>query len=155
MCKSPLKGFQIGLTEKGKPDYKVVSYHVDHLEKRNGIWRKEYDKFVSPYAEKVVREFTEIPCGHCVECYLNYSMTWANRCMMELTNYEPCECWFLTLTYDEEHMLTLDYDVPDDLKPLNKNGLPVTLGTLWKDDLQRFWKRLRQYIPRCIRASIP
>lgn len=128
MCKSPLKGFQIGLTDNGKPNYKVVSYHVDHLEKHKGIWRNEYDKFVSPFAEKVIREFTEIPCGHCIECYLNYSMTWANRCMMELTDYDPCECWFLTLTYDEEH-------IPKD-------------GSLNKDDLQKFWKRLRQYIVR-------
>lgn len=135
MCKSPLKGFQIGLTENGKPNYKVVSYHVDHLEKHKGLWKKEYDEFISPFAEKVVREFTEIPCGHCIECYLNYSMTWANRCMMELTNYEPCECWFLTLTYDEEHIPYVD-------------SVPGISGTLYKEDLQRFWKRLRQYIVR-------
>ena len=135
MCKSPLKGFQIGTTINGKPEYKIVSYHAHHVEKVNNVWRAAYEPFVSAFAEKVVREFTEIPCGHCIECYLNYSQMWANRCMMELTNYQPCECWFLTLTYDNEHVPYVE-------------SVPGIEGTLYKEDLQRFWKRLRQYIVR-------
>lgn len=125
MCKSPLKGFQIGYTKTGKPDYMITSYLVDHIEKINGQWFKAESAFVSRLATKVVTEFQEIPCGHCIECYLNYSMTWANRCMMELTSFKPQECWFLTLTYNNDNL-------PED-------------GSLDKDELQKFWKRLRQY----------
>jgi len=42
------------------------------------------------------------------------------------TNPQGC---FLTLTYDDEHL------------PVFSDGLP----TLWKDDLQRFFKRFRKY----------
>ena len=31
MCKAPLKGFQIGWTEKRKPNYMICSYHVSHV----------------------------------------------------------------------------------------------------------------------------
>lgn len=134
MCKSPLKGFQIGWTENHKPNYMVTSYHVDHLEKIKGVWTKQYDSFSSSLATEFVREYTEIPCGHCIECYLNYSQQWANRCMFELTNYEPCECWFLTLTYDDQHIPDINSD--------------VFSGTLLKEDLQKFWKRLRQFVER-------
>lgn len=134
MCKSPLKGFQIGLTENRKPNYMVCSYHVDHIEKIHGKWVKQYDSFISSLASEYVKDFQEIPCGHCIECYLNYSQQWANRCMLELTDYEPCECWFLTLTYDDEHIMDINSDV-----------FP---GTLMKSDLQKFWKRLRQFVER-------
>lgn len=134
MCKSPLKGFQIGWTEKRKPNYMICSYHVDHVEKIKGVWTKQYDSFISSLAQEYVKEFTEIPCGHCIECYLNYSQQWANRCMLELTDYEPCECWFLTLTYDNEHIPDINSD--------------MFAGTLLKEDLQKFWKRLRQFVER-------
>lgn len=125
MCKSPLKGFPIGTTINGKPEYKVVSYNTDHVEKVNNVWIAGESDFVSRYAEKVVREFIEIPCGHCIECYLNYSMMWANRCMMELASFKPEECWFITLTYDNDN-------IPEN-------------GSLNKEELQKFWKRLRQF----------
>lgn len=111
--------------------YKIVSYSADHVEKVCGVWRMANNRIVSPYAESVVREYQEIPCGHCIDCRLKYSREWANRCMMELSYYEPVECWFLTLTYDNEHLC----DVNSDIFP----------GTLVKEDLQRFWKRLRRY----------
>lgn len=134
MCKSPLKGFAIGLTENRKTKYMITSYHVDHVEKIRGKWTKQYDSLISSLAQEYVKEYTEIPCGHCIECYLNYSQQWANRCMLELSDYEPCECWFLTLTYDDEHICSV--------------GSDVFSGTLVKEDLQKFWKRLRKYVER-------
>ena len=52
MCKSPLKGFQIGWTEKKKPNYMICSYHVDHVEKIKGTWTKQYDTFISSLASR-------------------------------------------------------------------------------------------------------
>lgn len=31
-CKHPLKGWVIGETAKGKPDYMITSYNVNHVE---------------------------------------------------------------------------------------------------------------------------
>lgn len=72
----------------------------------------------------------EIPCGRCIDCRLEYSRQWAIRCMHEAQLHRH-NC-FLTLTYDNDHL------------PIN--------GTLKKDDLQKFFKRLRKHIsPKKIR----
>lgn len=59
-----------------------------------------------------------VPCGKCVNCCKAYSMEWALRCMDELEYNGGIGC-----------MLTLTYAITD--------------GSLHKDDLQRFVKRLR------------
>lgn len=130
MCKHPLKGFTIGTTASGKAELKITSYNCDHVEKVNNVWIPAESKFVSNYASQVSRDWQEIPCGHCIDCRLQHSRMWANRCMMELNYYDPCECWFLTLTYDEEHVPKVQSD--------------IFQGTLVKEDLQKFWKRLRR-----------
>lgn len=63
-----------------------------------------------------------VPCGQCIACRLNYAKFWSIRMMQEL-KYHDSAC-FATLTYDDEHL-------PDDL-------------LLHKEDLQKFWKRLRK-----------
>lgn len=48
-----------------------------------------------------------IPCGQCHECRLQRSRMWANRCIMEMSEYPSddgiCRNWFVTLTYAPEH----------------------------------------------------
>lgn len=134
MCTNPRKGFQIGYHPSGKPEYKIVSYSVDHVEYNGRSWIPAFNSFVSPYAEKVVKDWVPIPCHSCEDCLLKYSREWANRCMMEYSFYEPSECWFVTLTYDNEHLMT----------SINDDGLFG--ATLNKKDLQDFWKRLRRYM---------
>lgn len=83
-----------------------------------------------------------LPCGHCAGCKLSASSSWANRMEMELPYHE--NAWFLTLTYDNEHV------------PWSYNsGLGVDMGTgevivenltLNYEDMQGFWKRLRRNI---------
>lgn len=55
-----------------------------------------------------------IPCGKCVGCMLDYSRSWADRCLLELDH--AGKGIFLTLTYDDLHVpitdaghQTLDY----------------------------------------------
>lgn len=132
MCKRPLKGFRIGTTENGKAKLKIVPYVTDHVEKVKGNWLICDSSFVSPFAEKCVKDFTEIPCGRCVECRLNYSRQWADRCMYELSYYRPEEAWFVTMTYDDDHIMDV--------------GSDVFSGTLLKSDLQLFFKNLRRQI---------
>lgn len=132
-CKHPLKGFQIGLTENGKPNYLITSYSVDHIEKFNGRWQKIDTKFCSNYSEKIVREFTEIPCGNCISCRLEYSRQWANRCMLEYSDHDPESVWFITLTYNSESIIN---------NPIGSNDI----YSLQKSDLQKFFKNLRRQV---------
>ena len=68
----------------------------------------------------------EIPCGHCIQCRLDYSKTWAIRCCHEASYYD--HNYFVTLTLNEDHI------------KLGSSGNP----TLERDALSKFMKRLRR-----------
>lgn len=134
-CFRPLKAFPIGKTKTGKIEYKVTGYEVDHLElNKNGTWIKVSDKFVGS-CERMQKSFIEVPCGQCTGCRLDHSREWANRCMMELQDHE--ESWFITLTYDDEH-------VPKSESFDRDTGEIREASTLIKKDFQDFMKRLRK-----------
>ena len=87
-----------------------------------------------PYTDFKTGELIEpikVPCGKCVGCRLDYSRSWADRCVLEGKSYEFN--WFVTLTYDDDHIITKDRSL------LSSKG---TL-TLYPKDLQDFLKRLR------------
>ena len=68
----------------------------------------------------------DLPCGQCAGCRLSKSGQWATRLMHEAAYYEErygIYSTFITLTYDDDH-------------------LPYG-GTLLKEDVQKFLKRLR------------
>lgn len=71
------------------------------------------------YADKPL----QIPCGRCLGCRLAHSFQWAVRCTCE--SYFHKENYFLTLTYDSEHL-------PED-------------GSLNRVHFQLFMKRLRKH----------
>lgn len=134
-CYHPLKGFLIGKTENGKDNYKICSYGVDHCEET------DQGKIItvdtpgrSSFARRSYREWIEIPCGKCVGCRLAYSRAWANRCMLELQDHKSS--YFLTLTYDDDHLPITYYGS-------NDTGEAIPAATLRKKDLQDFHKRLR------------
>lgn len=138
-CYHPLKGFQIGLTDNGKPKYKIVPYEVNHLEfHANGEIRLCSDYGRSAYASRTVYEYVEIPCGKCIGCRLEYSRQWANRCLLELEYHDSA--YFVTLTYNEEHVPKSFYGDPE-------TGEAQPSLTLCKKDLQLFMKRLRKAFP--------
>lgn len=80
--------------------------------------RKYTFKPTSGYYDEFV---VKVPCGQCIGCRLERSRQWAVRCMHEASLHEK-NC-FITLTYAPEHL------------PPN--------SSLVKDDLTKFWKRLR------------
>ena len=49
-----------------------------------------------------VSEFFYVPCGRCIGCRIDKARDWAVRIMCE--SYTSQSAWFLTLTYDNEHM---------------------------------------------------
>ena len=67
----------------------------------------------------------EVPCGHCTMCRIQRAREWATRCIHEAVYTESSA--FCTLTYDEESL-------PKDC-------------SVSKDELQRFFKRLRKLWP--------
>ena len=62
-----------------------------------------------------------VPCGQCMSCRVNYTLSWKLRLLYELSNWD--KAMFLTLTYSDEHL-------PDDL-------------SIHKKELSSFFKRLR------------
>lgn len=68
-------------------------------------------------------KFVEVPCGKCLGCRLDYARFWASRCYLESLEFK--DNYFITLTYDDDHL------------PEN-NSLVV-------DDIMTFIKRLRNY----------
>lgn len=137
-CYHPLKGFKIGINEKtGKPQYKIVPYTTDHIElNSNGVWQPMFDSWLSDGARDWKQEFVQIPCGQCIGCRLDYSREWANRCVMELGYHK--ESWFITLTYDNDHVPWSDEFVNPETGELLRHQ------TLVKKDFQDFMKRLRR-----------
>lgn len=71
-----------------------------------------------------------VPCGKCMACRISRTTEWTTRIMHEMDNHESSI--FVTLTYADE-------------------ALPVS-GNLSKDELQRFFKRLRKRLePRKVK----
>lgn len=70
--------------------------------------------------------FTRINCGQCIACRVNHAREWAERCYLEYNEHESS--YFITLTYDDEHLIY-------------NNGV----ATLSKRDIQLFIKRVRKW----------
>lgn len=83
---------------------------------------------VSSVTGELLEPFT-VPCGKCIGCRLDYSRQWADRCTLEALDHPRDQSWFVTLTYDDEH-----------IPPL----APCGIHTLVPDDLSAFMKRLRE-----------
>lgn len=143
-CYHPKKGFVLGLNESGKKILKVVDYNVDHIEQdNNGSYRSValFDR--SDTCEKIYRDYVVLPCGKCVGCKLDYSRQWADRCMLEMQYHNST--WFVTLTYDDDHIPTTYYAADQE------TGEAMRAATLSKRDLQLFFKRLRKNTGQQIR----
>lgn len=120
----------------------------------NGI-RNQLTRMNSEYLKRS-QLIQTIPCGNCWACQLNYSAEWATRNMLETLEHD--HCYFITLTYDDEHLPiaeTMTY------KEVHKIGdkiieLPITLendgtwidGTLYPDHMKKFLNSLRKHFER-------
>ena len=71
----------------------------------------------------------DVPCGQCWSCRLSHSREWAIRCVHEAQMHKQNS--FITLTYNKEHY-------PKD-------------HSIHKEELQRFFKRLRKHTPHRFR----
>lgn len=93
---------------------------------RNGQWGKEPSW---PGAKPMA-----IPCGMCVGCGISRVGELTTRNLHELSGHE--HACFVTLTYSDENL-------PHAMRVM-PNGELEMWPTLYKKDLQHFWKRLRK-----------
>lgn len=89
-------------------------------------------------------EYKFIPCGKCIGCRAKQRKEWAIRIELEAKKYK--NNYFVTLTYNPENIT-----IPDEMTVINKDGSETTYyndgswqGTVVKEDLQKFIKRLRR-----------
>ena len=85
-----------------------------------------------------------IPCGHCYACRLNKSAEWATRCVLE--TQEHVHAYWLTLTYDEEHLPIYKYFTDGQGNYFENDG--TWTGTLEPEDVNIFLNSLRKYFER-------
>lgn len=106
---------------------------LNFLDKRNILFREPPMEL----RQEMIRQGRRLllPCRHCVGCRLSKSREWANRVVMEQLYHE--DSWFLTLTYDDEHL-------PRSFPVDKATGEILSVhSSLVKVDLQKFMKRLR------------
>lgn len=120
---------EVYTNQKGGKSYKVEwlerdLYDQAKKDKSHWLWAK-------------YRRVQAVPCGQCIECRLSYAMDRATLCMLEKKYYPEEECWFLTLTYDDLHIRT--HQTVDE-----ETGEVFQGVSLYKKDLQDFWKRVRE-----------
>lgn len=146
-CKHPLKGWHIGYNDSGTNKYKITSFNVKYVYKSlqfpDSPWMESFDDLSPEMARNLAYDvqsvYIEIPCGHCISCRLKYSRDWANRCMLEAQEHD--HNYFITLTYDNEHLPpALECVAPEtgeiEVSPVH---------SLVKRDFQLFMKRLRKH----------
>ena len=110
-CTRPLYALDLGVKENGKRNIKILPRRVD---------LSSMKQLEARYGKAAV---LPLPCGTCLACRLNHAKEWAVRCVLEAMYYE--ENYFVTLTYDDDH-------IPSDLM-------------LHRGDFVDFMKRLRYH----------
>lgn len=93
MCTSPnhlsfLKRSLSYIDKFGVLQYKDKYIFIPHGQDAN------YD-----FIRDAVNSYVEVPCGHCLECRLQYSQAWADRCVIESKQY--VQNYFVTLSLDD------------------------------------------------------
>lgn len=129
-CSSPLffVGSKVLEFDNGGEFPAVLRQKLQNHSKGCIISRKDYT-FYRDFYHIPEEFFKQVPCGQCVACRINYAKEWAVRCMLEARENPPA--FFITLTYDDEHLPVQEY-----------NG--DFFGKLEKRDFQLFIKRMRK-----------
>lgn len=90
-----------------------------------------------------------IPCGQCIGCRIRQREDWTTRIELEARQWPKEQVWFITLTYDDEHVPGMILKTGEMLrkaqyvwKPSCK--APESVQILNYEDIQKFLKRLRK-----------
>lgn len=90
-----------------------------------------------------------IPCGQCIGCRIRQREDWTTRIELEARDYPKDEVWFITLTYDDDHvpgMIVKTGEIMRKVQYTWKPGekRPSSVQILLYEDIQKFLKRLRK-----------
>lgn len=132
-CKSPLLRIPGKLAGDFPPHYAKWIRHNDGL-----VIGQNVLDYVKQYVH--LDQLQEIPCGHCVQCYLKRSRDWGARIMLECKEYK--HNYFITLTYDDDHLPKL----PDNLLGYIDYKGELFNSQLEIKDFQDFMKRFRKFV---------
>lgn len=127
------------------PDNKEISGRVYSLARFSQICGKQLKYEDLMYNPKVML----IPCGQCIGCRIRQREDWTTRIELEARQYLKEEVWFITLTYDDEHvpgMILKTGEIMRKVQYVWKPGekAPESVQTLLYPDIQKFLKRLRK-----------
>lgn len=107
-CNSPNKIFYKGLKPDGKQDIAFTSRFIDYIIlKPDGSFDRltgQPDTSSLRFGERLITDCDLVPCGQCIGCRMDYSRQWASRLMLEKKSFPDDQCYFITLTYDDEHL---------------------------------------------------
>lgn len=117
-------------------------YSLARFSQLNGKQLKYEDLMYNP---KVML----IPCGQCIGCRIRQREDWTTRIELEARDYPKEEVWFITLTYDDDHvpgMITKTGEIMRKVQYTWKPGekRPSSVQILLYKDIQNFLKRLRK-----------
>ena len=90
-----------------------------------------------------------VPCGQCIGCRIRQREDWTTRIELEARDYPKEEVWFITLTYDDDHvpgMIVKTGEIMRKVQYTWKPGekRPSSVQILLYEDIQKFLKRLRK-----------
>ena len=90
-----------------------------------------------------------IPCGQCIGCRIQKKQDWTTRIELEARQWPKEQVWFITLTYDDDHvpgMIVKTGEIMRKVQYVWKPGkkAPESVQTLMYPDVQKFLKRLRK-----------
>lgn len=90
-----------------------------------------------------------IPCGQCIGCRIRQREDWTTRIELEARDYPKEQVWFITLTYDDEHVPGMIIKTGEIMRKVQytwKPGekRPSSVQILLYEDIQKFLKRLRK-----------
>ena len=127
------------------PDNKENSGRVYSLARFSQLSGKQLKYEDLMYNPKVML----IPCGQCIGCRIRQREDWATRIELEARDYPKEEVWFITLTYDDEHvpgMIVKTGEIMRKVQYTWKPGekRPSSVQILLYEDIQKFLKRLRK-----------
>ena len=111
-----------------------------------------YGKLIRGSRGKPEPKYIEVPCGKCVACLSKRRQEWCFRLKQE--QKASLTSWFVTLTYDDEHLPTLQQakEYNNSLRlSVRKSGNDQIMEHFQKWHVQKFMKLLRDkyksYVP--------
>lgn len=107
-CNSPNKVFYLGYDKFGRRQTAFCSRNADFLILKSDMTYEKHSgdpaDILVNRGERIITDFDLVPCGQCIGCRIDYSRSWAARLMLEKKKFPDDECFFITLTYDDEHL---------------------------------------------------